>query len=75
MHKFEIKVCRCYTKGRNNVRKFKSYCKNILPGKNGNILQLTPRSLMIECDKQTLFEILNELDKSSIPVRTVKKAI
>jgi hypothetical protein len=74
MPKFEIRVCQCNTEKSNNLRKFSNYCRDILPKKNGTILQLTSSSLMIESDKQILFEILDELDKNSIPVITKKIA-
>lgn len=74
MPKFEIRVCRCNSKKINNIKRFNNYCRDTLPKKNGTIIQVTPGSLMIETDKQILFEILNELDKYSIPVRTEKMA-
>lgn len=74
MPKFEIRVCRCNSKKSNNIKRFNNYYREVLSKKNGTIIQVTPGSLMIETDKQILFEILNELDKYSIPVRTEKMA-
>jgi len=74
MPKLEIRVCRCNSKKSNNIKKFNNYCRDTLPKKNGTVIQVTPGSLMIETDKLILFEILNELDQFSIPVRTEKIA-
>jgi hypothetical protein len=73
MYKFEIRVSRRNSKKISNIQKFKNYCRYTLPKKKGTRFQATPVSVMVETDKQTLFEILNELDKNSISVRTVKK--
>lgn len=70
--KFEIRVCRRNSKEKNITKKFNNFCKDVLSNKMGTMVQVTSDSIMIETDKQTVFEILNELDKYSIPVRTEK---
>ncbi len=74
MPKFEIRVCKCNSRKSNNIEKFKNYCKEALPKKKGAIFQVTHNGAMIETGKKMIFQILNELDKHSIPVRTIKKA-
>lgn len=72
LHKFEIRVCRRNSKESNITKKFKNYYNDVLSKKNGTIIQFTSDSIMIETDKQTVLDILNELDQYSIPVRTEK---
>ena len=74
MHKFEIKVCNRNSENTSNSEKFIDFCNDALPKKKGLIFYVTPNGAMIETSIQMLFQILNEIDKLSISVRTIKKA-
>ncbi len=74
MHNFEIKIYDRNSANTSNVEKFMDYCKYSLPKKKGLIFHVTPDGAMIQSKRQMLFQILKEIDKLSISVKTIKKA-
>jgi hypothetical protein len=74
MPRLEIKVCQFSPEKNNNMEKFNKFCRDSLSKKKGTKFQVIPGGAMIEANKIILFKILRELDKYSVPVRTIKKA-
>jgi len=74
MPRLEIQVCQFGPGKNNNMEKFKKFYKDSLSRIKGTKFQATPRGAIIEANKIILFKILREIDKYSVPVRTIKKA-
>jgi len=74
MPKIEIKVCNLNQEKNHNMDKLKKFCWDSLSKKKGTKFQVISSGAIIEANKIKLFQIMRELDKYSIPVRTIKKA-
>lgn len=74
MHNFKIIVCNRKSANGSDVEKFVKYCREVLPKKKGAILHVILNSVILKSNKQIVFQILNEIDKLNISVKTIKRA-